>query len=291
MKYLLAMLIAVPAALCGCAANVQKSSSNDAALIPRASAQRVVMNITGSDVAASSTDWEPFKGEWRGAMKSSTAGSGIAYLSEDDLSQQHLEPGTLVEVYVNDYRYLSTGVRYGFGIMTGNAFVDSKVSLIDLQTGTLFEERAYNTTSTAWQGVFSAMTSKQVQAICDEIVREIKSRTGSDVVLEAPKQSEAGAPFIASSTGMAATSGPMNPPRLVGANFGPSPEGLAVISVDKGGVAARAGLKAGDIITHIDGHGTAALYWEYAAARLTQGANTVTVYVLGKGERTLSFAN
>jgi hypothetical protein len=32
---------------------------------------------------------------------------------------------------------------------------------------------AYDTSSTAWQGVFSAMTDKQVQAICKQIVEQL----------------------------------------------------------------------------------------------------------------------
>ena len=48
--------------------------------------------------------------------------------------------------------------------MTGNAFIKSKVQFRDLVTGDVLGKRSYDTTSTAWQGVFSAMTEKQVQA-------------------------------------------------------------------------------------------------------------------------------
>jgi membrane-associated protease RseP (regulator of RpoE activity) len=78
--------------------------------------------------------------------------------------------------------------------------------------------------------------------------------------------------------------------RVVGATFGPHPQGLAVLGIDKNGVAARAGLKVGDLITEIDGRATAPIYWEYAAALLTSSGNTVTVKVLGRGELVLSFS-
>jgi predicted metalloprotease with PDZ domain len=78
--------------------------------------------------------------------------------------------------------------------------------------------------------------------------------------------------------------------RVVGATFGPHPQGLAVLGIDKNGVAARAGLKVGDLITEINGRETAPIYWEYAAALLTTGGDTVTVKVLGRGEFVLSFA-
>ena len=42
-----------------------------------------------------------------------------------------------------------------------------------LKTGEVWGEREYDTTSTAWEGVFSAMTEKQVRAICKDIVTEL----------------------------------------------------------------------------------------------------------------------
>jgi hypothetical protein len=37
------------------------------------------------------------------------------------------ERGTLLDVHIDDYRYLTPGVRYGFGIMTGNAYIESRI--------------------------------------------------------------------------------------------------------------------------------------------------------------------
>ena len=80
--------------------------------------------------------------------------------------------------------------------------------------------------------------------------------------------------------------------RDVGATFGESPYGVLVVTVDRTGVAARAGIKPGDVITHIDGHATAPLYWEVAAGRLTSSGTTVKVRLLNKGgDRTLTFPN
>jgi hypothetical protein len=59
--------------------------------------------------------------------------------------------------------------------MTGNAFVNAKVSFRDLNTGQVWGERHYDTSSTAWQGVFSAMTDKQVKAIGKEIVTTLSA--------------------------------------------------------------------------------------------------------------------
>lgn len=80
-------------------------------------------------------------------------------------------------------------------------------------------------------------------------------------------------------------------PRVVGATFGPGTQGISVLSVDKNSVAARAGLRAGDLITHISGRDVTGLYWEYAVAYLTTG-KSVSVRLMGRDEeRVLSFPN
>jgi membrane-associated protease RseP (regulator of RpoE activity) len=75
--------------------------------------------------------------------------------------------------------------------------------------------------------------------------------------------------------------------QAVGATFGPDLYGLRVVSVEKYGPAARAGLRAGDIITHIDGKETAPIYWEYAAQNITNAEGPVTLRIAGRGDRTL----
>ena len=60
--------------------------------------------------------------------------------------------------------------------MTGNAFIDAKIEFRDLKAGALYGERAYNTSSSAVHGVFAAVTPKQIYAIADETLAEIKRR-------------------------------------------------------------------------------------------------------------------
>lgn len=175
MKRILALL-AVGLALTGCAASVTKSPNEAPVRVGPNSAKSIVLNVTGSKVSTESTDWEQLKGEWRGAMKSEAARVGASFVPQEGDPKPTGEPGTLVVVDIADYRYLSPGARYGFGIMTGNAFIKSKVQFRDLVTGDVLGERSYDTTSTAWQGVFSAMTEKQVQAICKQIVDEVAHR-------------------------------------------------------------------------------------------------------------------
>lgn len=171
------MLVSGGLLLGGCAATVQRGAGDGAALsVPAQAAQQVVLNVTGSPTATQSADWEQFKGEWRAAMKSAAAAAGIGYAAQDGKPVPTGNPGTLLVVHVNDYRYVSSGARLGLGVMTGNAFVDARVQFLDLNSGARFGERSYNTSSSAWQGVFAPMTSKQIEAICKEIVAQIKPR-------------------------------------------------------------------------------------------------------------------
>ncbi|MDO9420171.1 MAG: hypothetical protein Q7T66_05865 [Herminiimonas sp.] len=176
MKFAVSGLVLASILLSGCAASVQKSSTHATVIgIPAASTKQIVLNVTGKPELLESADWEQFKGEWRAAMKAAAASIGAKFSSQDSKPQPTGEVGTLVVVNINDYRYVSPGARYGLGVLTGNAYMDAKVQFNDLETGSSFGERAYNSSSTAWQGVFSAMTEKQVQAMCLEIVNEIKA--------------------------------------------------------------------------------------------------------------------
>jgi hypothetical protein len=172
----IAALLALGLALTGCAATVVNAPQAAPLRISADGGKAIVMNVTGSKVATESKDWEQLKGEWRAAMKTAATGIGASFSAQEGEPKPTGEAGTLVVVDIADYRYLSPGARYGFGIMTGNAFIKSKVQFRDLAAGDVFGERTYDTTSTAWQGIFSAMTEKQVQAICTQVVAEISRR-------------------------------------------------------------------------------------------------------------------
>lgn len=170
---LVTLLLAVTL-LAGCAATVRHPAGNDsAAAIPADAARNIVMNITGSPTATGAGDWPAFKEAWREAMAAAAGARGAGFTLQEGAVQPTGAPGTLVVVDVHDYRYLSATTRFFLGVLTGNAYVDATVKLVNLQTGTTLSERPYNTSSTAWQGAFSAMTARQLRAIADEVVAEI----------------------------------------------------------------------------------------------------------------------
>jgi len=162
-------------ALGGCAASVKKETAVAPLQLAADSSHAIVLNLDGSKVATEAKDWAEFKGEWQRAMREASSAAHVTYV-ESGAAQK---AGTQVSIYVKDYRYISTGARYGLGIMTGNAFVEADARFSDLKSGQSLGERHYNTSSSAWQGVFSAMTAKQIDAICKEIVAEITGSAGA----------------------------------------------------------------------------------------------------------------
>lgn len=144
--------------------------------VPAVSAKKVVLNMTGTKTSVDSKDWASFKEEWRATFADHAKDAGITFAMQDGEPRAVGEPGTLLTVYVNDYRQVGIGARIMFGIMTGNAYIDAKVSFSDLNTGRRFGDQAYNTTSTAWAGVFAKMTPQQVDAIGSGVFGELKTR-------------------------------------------------------------------------------------------------------------------
>ena len=163
--------------LTGCAATVQRTSGTQPMLnIPAASAQKIVMTITGNDVVSASSDWEQLREEWRTSMAAAAATAGSAFEYEKGDIPPTSESGTMIVVTVNDYRYVSTAARFAVGIATGNAYIDADVAFLDLQSRRPVGSRKYSTSSSAWQGIFSAMTPKQLENISTEIVKDISKR-------------------------------------------------------------------------------------------------------------------
>jgi hypothetical protein len=157
----------------GCASTVQKSGQSAPTAVGAEAGKSIVLNMTGSTVVTTAKDWRDFKGVWRDACTLEAAAVGAAFSMQEGEPKPTGDFGTLVVVDVADYRYVSTGARIMLGVMTGNAYINAQVAFRDLKSGDVRSNKTYDTTSTAWQGIFSGMTVKQVRAMCHEIVGEI----------------------------------------------------------------------------------------------------------------------
>lgn len=158
----------------GCAAKVKRGEGDNAPIkVSSAAARKVVLTVVGKDDLASDNDWKQVVDVWRDAMSGAAAARGLGYVYVKPGEASANEPATLIQVQVNAYRLRSTGARLAFGIMTGNAHMDATVSYFELPARQPAGTRRYNTSSSAWEGAFSAMSAKQVEAISEEILKEL----------------------------------------------------------------------------------------------------------------------
>ena len=135
----------------------------------------VVLNVTGSKVAAEMKDWPGYKNLWHKAMKQKVVAAGRQLTIKDGDMITRKEPGTLVEVYINDYSWVSVSTRFTTGVNTDDAWVDVKIRFIDLQSGKQIGGLGYvRSSSRQLGGEFVIMTERQVAKICKEIVAEIQ---------------------------------------------------------------------------------------------------------------------
>jgi hypothetical protein len=141
--------------------------------IPPASAKRLVLNMTGPTTVTQAKDWPAFQEEWRATFAEHAKEAGVAFDVAKGEARPTGQPGTSLQIYVNDYHMVGIGSRIFLGVMTGNAYIDAKASYSDLNDGNAFGERAYNTTSSAWGGVFAKMTPQQVDAIAAMVFSEL----------------------------------------------------------------------------------------------------------------------
>lgn len=171
--------------LAGCAStnqgatSQQDSTQNVAATqpvsVPAAAAKKVVLNMIGPKTVTESSSWVSFKEEWKATFADHAKEAGIVFSFQDGEAKPTGENGTLLTVYVNDFRQVGIGARIFLGVMTGNAFIDAKVNFNNLKTGATFGSQTYNTTSSAWHGVFGKMTPQQVDAIATGVFSQLKS--------------------------------------------------------------------------------------------------------------------
>jgi hypothetical protein len=160
--------------LMGCAANVRKNNPDgDVVQVTPEQSKRILTRLTGSPEALASPDWERLDREWRKAMAIVGSRLGIDFAMQN-ATDANTQQGVLAVVTVKKFRFVAPGARLAFGVLTGNATLDTQVQFSDLQTGTPLGARSYSTASRFAQGGFSAVTDKQVEAICTEIDLAVK---------------------------------------------------------------------------------------------------------------------
>ncbi len=168
--------LAVCMALAGCAANVERpgGAAGPSMQVPARAQTSVALVVRAANPEVGrSSDWQALRGAWRDAMAEAARAAGKQFQYLENEPQSTPAGSTLVVVQVKDYRYLSTGARYGLGLMTGNAYVNADAVFYVGPGRTVVGQRSYSTTSSAWQGIFSAMTDKQLASISTAMLKDI----------------------------------------------------------------------------------------------------------------------
>jgi hypothetical protein len=161
-------------ALTGCAVRMEGAENYKPIAVGSAAAKKVVLGIDGSEIATRADSWPKMRDAFHEGCQEEAKTAGLQLDFQDGAARPTGEPGTLLALYVNDFRYISTGMRMGIGIMSGNAFIYANTKFLDLQTGALWGERPYTTESSAMEGMGSAMTAKQAQAICKNMLDAVR---------------------------------------------------------------------------------------------------------------------
>lgn len=175
MKVLAALMVAGALGLGGCAARMQVPENQQPIAVSATSAKKVVLNLDGSATATGADSWSSLTSAFQDGCREEASAAGVPLEFQQGAVKVTGEAGTLVALYVNDFRYISTGARIGLGVMTGNAFIDANARFLNLDDGALLGERPYSTKSTAWQGIMAAMTAKQAQAICKNMLDVVRN--------------------------------------------------------------------------------------------------------------------
>jgi len=129
--------------------------------------------VTGSAEMQANSDWSDFIEEWQSSMEKSTGNSKMTFVFAKDELSLPANAAVLVRLTVNDFKYVSTTKRIMLGIIAGNAYMDIDAQYLDLPSKKVFGSNKFNTSSSAWEGIFSAVTPKQVQTVSDMIVKEV----------------------------------------------------------------------------------------------------------------------
>ena len=169
------LLLTAALLMTGCAANLTKGGSTTPLSIAEDSRKELVVNFTGNDRVLANAKWNLVKNSWRTSLQKEAKAAGYKLSEQVGAIRTQPEPGTILLVEVSNFRHLTAGQRFWFGVMTGNAWVNAKVSYLDLQTGETLGVRTYDTNSSAWEGIFSAMTDEQLEAISKEMIGEIRA--------------------------------------------------------------------------------------------------------------------
>ena len=84
-------------------------------------------------------------------------------------SEENIE-GVKIQLFINDFSYVSGAGRFFGGILAGDARLNFDLKLYSLKDNTLIKEENIATTSSKWAGIFGATTSNQLEFASKQVL-------------------------------------------------------------------------------------------------------------------------
>jgi hypothetical protein len=156
--------------MAACAASVSGAALAADKPAKPAAVKKLHVQVTCAPAACATEDWSKLRAEWRDGLSDAAAQAGRTLVIHDT-EPGASETGTWARVRVNSFRFVSPGARYTLGVFVGKAALDATVTFGDLPGRKVKSTQRYDTSSNAWQGIFAAMSSKQVATISEAIVQ------------------------------------------------------------------------------------------------------------------------
>jgi hypothetical protein len=160
----------------GCAVPVKSTGTETKLGVPSASSRKVVLMVMGKPEWEADEAYGLLVQEWQTAMNAAATDAKMSYAYFAPGAKPAPEAATLVKVKVNEFKFASATKRWTLEGLGSKAFIDADVSFNDMQSGRELGTRKYSSSAGALQGVFSAMTEGQLQAIATAIVKEVTQR-------------------------------------------------------------------------------------------------------------------
>ncbi|MEA3192336.1 MAG: hypothetical protein QOD26_669 [Betaproteobacteria bacterium] len=157
----------------------------------RETSNDLVMSVWGSAGVRRGRAWTALVAEWEKQAPDAVQAVGARLLTVQEREPIATgQPGTLVGVTINSFRFVSPGRRYGpgGGLMAGNAHLNVSVRFFDLMTGNaLGDERSYSESSRAIEGVFAETSNVQVRNMVNRIMSDWRDSSAAAALAPAPR--------------------------------------------------------------------------------------------------------
>lgn len=183
-----AALLAAMALLAGCAANVTQEAAPAAGTAATATApstspvagaeadrrataaRQVRIVVRAAPAVQQDGNWPTVRDLWQQALADAAQARGLRVATGGAAGG----PTVQIDVQVNGFRYVATAARWTLGVFTGNAAMDVTASLSELPARRSLGSERYQTSSRAMEGIFSAASPKQIEALAARIVESIR---------------------------------------------------------------------------------------------------------------------